>query len=60
MSREWLGKKYALTMIDDFSRFCTAIPIAGKAKTIVAPMVIRTIKQWERATERQTYQLQAD
>ena len=45
MTKEYLVKRYALTIIDDFTRFCIAIPIAGKAKTIVAPIVIRTIKQ---------------
>lgn len=60
MTKEWLGNRYALTMIDDFTQFCNAIPTAGKAKTIVAPIVIRTIKQWERATGQLLCQLQAD
>ena len=30
LSKEWLGKKYILTIMDDFSRYCTAIPIRDK------------------------------
>ena len=30
LSKEWLGKKYILTILDDFSRYCTAIPIRDK------------------------------
>ena len=30
LSKEWLGKKYILTVMDDFSRYCTAIPIRDK------------------------------
>ena len=30
LSKEWLGKKYILTIMDDFSRYCTAIPIHDK------------------------------
>ena len=30
LSKEWLGKKYILTILDDYSRYCTAIPIRDK------------------------------
>ena len=30
LSNEWLGKKYILTILDDYSRYCTAIPIQDK------------------------------
>ena len=30
LSKRWLGKKYILTIMDDFSRYCTAIPIRDK------------------------------
>ena len=32
-SKEWLGKKYVLTIIDDHTRYCTAIPIKAKSDT---------------------------
>ena len=31
--KEWLGKKYALTSIDDFSRYCVVIPICKKSNS---------------------------
>ena len=33
MKKEWLGKSYILTIIDDFSRYCAAIPIRNKSDT---------------------------
>ena len=39
-SKEWLGKKYALTAMDDYTRYCTAIPIKAKSDTK------RTIREW--------------
>ena len=33
MKTEWLEKKYVLTIIDDFSRYCIAIPIRAKSNT---------------------------
>ena len=30
LSKEWLGKKYILTILEDYSRYCTAIPIRDK------------------------------
>ena len=32
-SKEWLGKKYVLTAMDDYTRYCTAIPIKAKNDT---------------------------
>lgn len=32
-NKEWLGKKYTLTMMDDFSRYCIAIPIRSETDT---------------------------
>ena len=33
VSKQWLGKKYILTAIDDHTRYCTAIPITAKSDT---------------------------
>ena len=60
MSHEWLGRKYALTILDDYSRFCSVIPLRGKDKNSVGSTLIRTIKEWERATGNIVYQIQAD
>ena len=60
MSHEWLGRKYALTILDDYSRFCSIIPLRGKDKNTVGSALIRTIKEWERATQKLVYQIQAD
>ena len=32
LPKEWLGKKYILTILDDYSRYCTAIPIRNKTQ----------------------------
>ena len=32
-TKEWLGKKYVLTVMDDYTRYCTAIPIRAKSDT---------------------------
>ena len=55
MSHEWLGRKYALTILYDYSRFCSVIPLRGKDKSSVWAALIRTIKEWERATEKLVY-----
>ena len=31
MAKEWLGKTYVLTIIDNYSRYCIAIPIRAKS-----------------------------
>lgn len=30
-SKQWLGKKYPFTIMDEYSRYCTAIPIYTKS-----------------------------
>ena len=35
-SKQWLGKKYILTVIDDHTRYCAAIPITAKSDTKTA------------------------
>ena len=56
--KEWLGKKYALTIMDDYSRFCTAIPIHAKSDTK------RALKEWitqiETLTNQKVATIQAD
>ena len=46
--KEWLGKTYALTMMDDFSRYCIAIPIHAKSDTK------EKVKKWINLLENQT------
>ena len=46
--KEWLGKRYALTMMDDFSRYCIAIPIRTKGDTK------DKVKEWINLLENQT------
>ena len=58
-TKEWLGKKYVLTAMDDFTRYCTAIPIKAKSDTKGA------LKEWIKMLETQcsphkVVQLQAD
>ena len=47
-AKEWLGKKYTLTMMDDYSRYCIAIPIRAKSDTK------EKVKQWINLLENQT------
>ena len=47
-AKEWLGKKYALTMMDDYSRYCIAIPIRAKSDTK------EKVKEWINLLENQT------
>ena len=59
MDTEWLGKKYALTIIDDFSQYCIAIPIRAKSDTI--EILKQAIKELELATGgRRVKTIQAD
>ena len=44
-SKEWLGKKYVLTAVDDYTRYCTAIPIKSKKETKGA------LQEWIRMLE---------
>ena len=44
-SKEWLGKKYVLTAMDDYSRYCTAIPIKAKSDTK------RALREWIKMLE---------
>ena len=58
-SKEWLGKKYVLTAMDDYTRYCIAIPIKAKNDTKGA------LKAWIKMLEtqcspRKITQLQAD
>ena len=58
-TKEWLGKKYVLTAIDDYTRYCAAIPIKAKSDTKGA------LKEWIKMLETQcnphkVVQLQAD
>ena len=58
-SKEWLGKNYVLTAMDDYTRYCTAIPIKAKSDTKGA------LRAWIRMLETQcspqkVTQLQAD
>ena len=58
-TKEWLGKKYVLTAMDDYTRYCTAIPIKAKSDTQGA------LKAWIKMLETQcspqkVIQLQAD
>ena len=39
-SKEWLGKKYVLTAMDDYTRYCTAIPIKANNDTK------RVLQEW--------------
>ena len=48
MESEWLGKKYVLTIIDDFSRYCIAIPIRSKSDT--TEVLKQAIKEIQLAT----------
>ena len=56
--KERLGKKYVLTIMDDYSRFCTAIPIWAKSDTKEA------LKEWvtkkETLTNQKVAAIQAD
>ena len=45
--KEWLGKKYTLTMMDDYSRYCIAIPIRAKSDTK------EKVKEWINLLENQ-------
>ena len=47
-AKEWLGKKYALTMMDDYSRYCIAIPIRAKSDAK------ERVKEWTSLLENQT------
>ena len=48
LPKQWLGKSYILTALDDYSRFCTAIPIKDKSE------VSEKLKEWILAMEAQT------
>ena len=58
LSKEWLGKKYILTILDDYSRYCTAIPIRDKTQAS------EKTKEWilalENLTEKPTAFIQTD
>ena len=57
METEWLGKKYVLTIIDDFSRYCIAIPIQSKSDT--TETLKQAIKEIQLATGRKVKSIQA-
>ena len=48
LPKQWLGKSYILTAMDDYSRFCTAIPIKDKSEAS------EKLKEWMLAMETQT------
>ena len=58
METEWLGKKYVLTIIDDFSRYCIAIPIRAKSDT--TETLRQAIKEIQLATGRKVKAIHAD
>ena len=58
METEWLGKKYILTIIDDFSRYCIAVPIQAKSDT--TETLKQAIKEIQLATGRNVKTIQAD
>ena len=58
MKKEWLGKSYILTIIDDFSRYCIAIPIRSKSDT--TDTLKLAIKQLEVASNHKIQTIQAD
>ena len=58
METEWLGKKYVLTIIDDFSRCCIAIPIRAKSDT--TETLKQAIKEIQLATGQKVQAIQAD
>ena len=58
METEWLGKKYVLTIVDDFSRYCIAIPIRAKSDT--TEVLKQAIKEMNLATGRKVKTIQAD
>ena len=45
--KEWLGKKYVLTAMDAYTRYCTAIPIKAKSDTKGA------LREWVKMLENQ-------
>ena len=58
-TKKWIGKSYVLTAMDDYTRYCTAIPITAKSDTK------RVLKAWIKMLETQSHlhkvvQLQAD
>ena len=58
METEWLGKKYVLTIVDDFSRYCIAIPIRAKSDT--TEVLKQAIKEMQLATGQKVKAIQAD
>ena len=58
METEWLGKNYVLTIIDDYSRYCIAIPIRAKSDT--TEILKQAIKEVQLATGRKVKPIQAD
>ena len=58
LPKQWLGKSYILTAMDDYSRFCTAIPIKDKGEAS------EELKKWILAMEvqsgKKTAHLQTD
>ena len=59
METEWLGKKYVLIIIDDFSWYCIAIPIQAQSDT--TETLKQAIKEMQLATGgRKVKTIQAD
>ena len=56
--KEWKGCKYVLTLLDDYTRFCSAIPIRSKADT--TSRLKQFIEELERATDLRVVMVQAD
>jgi transposase InsO family protein len=54
------GFRYMLVIMDDFSRYCTAIPLKTKAGTEVATALMGFIEQLETITSKKVTQIQAD
>jgi transposase InsO family protein len=53
------GHRYILVM-DDFSRYCTAIPLKNKVGSEAATVLMKFIEQLETMTKQKVSQIQAD
>jgi transposase InsO family protein len=53
------GYRYILVVMDDFSRYCTAIPLKNKVGSEVATALMKFI-EFETMTKQKVSQIQAD
>jgi hypothetical protein len=54
------GHRYILDVMDDFSQYCTAIPLKNKVGSEVATALMKFIEQLETMTKQKVSQIQAD